>query len=128
MTRLRTASPYLLGGLLLGTGTLHLLVPGPFDGIVPSFLPAPRLWTYASGVVELACAVAVLARPTRRRGALAVALLFVAVFPANLQMALDAHSTAGRAVALARLPLQVPLVLWALQVRRTAGQLPASTR
>ena len=47
-------------------------------------------------------------------------MLFVAVFPANVQMALDAHGLAGRTLAYARLPLQVPLVLWALRVRRSA--------
>ncbi len=121
MTRLRAASPYLLAALLAAGGTLHFLVPGPYDRIIPSFLPAPRLWTYASGVVELACAAAVLAPPSRRWGALATALLFIAVFPANVQMALDAQGPTARAVAYARLPLQVPLVLWALHVRRSAS-------
>ncbi len=119
--RWRTASPYLLAALLAGAGTLHLVLPGPYDAIVPSFLPAPRLWTLASGVVELACAAAVATPATRRAGALATAALFVAVLPANLQMALDASGGLDRALAYARLPLQVPLVLWALQVRRAAS-------
>ena len=122
MDRLRAASPWLLAGLLGGAGLLHLVVPGPYDRIVPAPLPAPRLWTYGSGVVQLLCAAAVAAPRTRERGALAAAVLFVAVFPANVQMALDAGSTTGRAVAYARLPLQVPLVLWALQVRRQSRQ------
>jgi uncharacterized membrane protein len=121
VSRWRAASPWLLAGLLGGAGLLHLLVPGPYDRIVPGWLPAPRAWTYGSGVVELAVAAAVAAPRTRRQGALAAAVLFVAVFPANVQMALDAESTPARAVAYARLPLQVPLVLWALQVRRQRG-------
>jgi len=120
----RPRSAELLAGLLAGAGALHLLVPAPFDAIVPSVLPHPRLWTYASGVVELACAAAVASPRTRPRGAAATALLFVAVFPANVQMALDAAGTLDRAVAYARLPLQVPLVLWALQVRRAARAAP----
>ncbi len=98
---------------------LHFVTPGFFDQIVPAVLPPPRLWTYASGVAELGVAGAVLAPRTRERGALAAALLFVAVFPANVQHALQAEGT-ERTVALLRLPLQVPLVLWALSVRRRA--------
>ena len=93
-------------------------MPGPYDRIVPGSLPAPRLWTYGSGVVQLLCAAAVAAPRTRERGALAAAVLFVAVFPANVQMALDADGTAARAVAYARLPLQVPLIWWASTVVR----------
>ena len=117
----RPTSAVLLGGLLAGAGALHFLTPGFFDQIVPAVLPAPRLWTYASGVAELAVAAAVLSPRTRARGALAAALLFVAVFPANVQMALDARSDGGAvqvAVAWLRLPLQVPLVLWAVRHAR----------
>lgn len=111
-------SPGLLSALLAGSGALHFLAPAPYDSIIPSLLPAPRLWTYASGVVELGCAVATALPRTRARGGLVAAVLFVAVFPANVQMAIDAEGTVARVVAYARLPLQVPLVLWALQVRR----------
>lgn len=121
MSRLRRASPWLLVALLAGGGTLHFLRPEPYDALIPPFLPEPRLWTWGSGVAELVCAAAVAHPRTRRAGALATALLFVAVFPGNVQMALDAASPSGRLVAYARLPLQVPLVLWALQVRRDAG-------
>jgi uncharacterized membrane protein len=57
---------------------------------------------------------------TRRLGATAAACLFVAVLPANVRMARDwsGRSPAARAVAWGRLPLQVPLVAWALAVRR----------
>ena len=116
---MRWSSAVLLGGLLGTTGTLHFLTPAFFDQIVPAVLPAPRLWTYASGVAELAVGAAVLTVRTRARGALAAALLFVAVFPANVQHALQADGT-EQVLALLRLPLQVPLVLWALQVRRVA--------
>lgn len=120
MTRLRAASPYLLAGLLGGAGLLHFLTPRFFDGIVPSVLPHPRAWTYLSGVAEFGCATAVLLPSTRRRGALVTAGLFVAVFPANVQQALQSSGT-EQLLAVLRLPLQVPLVLWALQVGRSGG-------
>jgi len=84
---------------------------------------------YASGVAEIACAAGLALTRTRSRSALATALLFVAVFPANVQMAVsalrsDTASSLTQAITLARLPLQVPLVLWALSVRRRATSRP----
>jgi len=103
----------------------HFVRPQPYDEIVPSRLPGrPRLWTYASGVAELGCAAAVLLPRTRRAGALAAAGLFVGVFPANVKMAYDwrGRPLPFRAVAYARLPLQVPLVAWGLNVARTSPE------
>jgi uncharacterized membrane protein len=119
--RLRTASPWLLAALLAGAGTTHFLAPEPYDAMVPGFLPSPRAFTYGSGLVELLVAAAVAAPRTRRGGATAAAVLLVVVFPANVQMALDPGDV-PRWLAVARLPLQVPLVLWALQVRRASGE------
>ncbi|WP_189129742.1 DoxX family protein [Wenjunlia tyrosinilytica] len=116
-------SALVLSGLLATIGTAHFLKPGPFDDIVPKALPGdPNLYTRASGVVELACAAALAVPRTRRLGGLATAALFTAVFPANVQMAYDWRnaSPAKRALAYARLPLQAPLVAWALSVRRAA--------
>jgi uncharacterized membrane protein len=117
---------YALAGFLAMAGTTHFLSPKPYDGIIPSRLPGrPRTWTYASGVAELACAAAVAVPKTRRAGALATAALFVAVFPGNVQMAYDwrRRPIPQRAVAYGRLPLQVPLVVWALKVARgTTGR------
>ena len=124
MSRLRTASPYLLAALLAGAAATHFVKPGFYDPIVPRALPgSARLWTYLSGVAELAVAGAVALPRTRRRGALAAALLLVAVFPANVQMAAGAHTAAMRVVSYVRLPLQIPLVLWALAVRRRTASL-----
>ncbi len=123
--RLRTSSPYLLTALLALAGTAHLLRPGWYDGLVPPLLPgSARTWTLGSGVVELLVAAAVVAPRTRRGGGLAAAALFVAVFPGNVWMAIEPGGV-PRWAALARLPLQVPLVLWGLQV---AGKLPSTGR
>jgi uncharacterized membrane protein len=110
-----------LAGLLATTGMLHFATPGPFDMIVPRQLPgAPRTWTYLSGAAELAVAAAIAVPRTRRLGGLAAAVLFVAVFPANVKMAVDWRhaSPARRAVAYGRLPLQLPLIAWARRVAR----------
>lgn len=112
--------------MLTGAGILHFVRPQPFDAMVPRALPGrARHWTYASGVAELAVAAAVAAPKTRRCGGLLAAGLFVAVFPANVRMAVDFHQAgrplAHRLIAVGRLPLQLPLITWALRVRRNAG-------
>ncbi len=123
----RPAWALLLAGLLGSAGVLHLARPGFFEPLVPRLLGAPRAWIYVSGVAELVCAVALAIPVTRRRGAFATAALFVAVFPGNVQMALAADGTkpglaSNPVIAYGRLPLQVPLVLWALAVARAADR------
>ena len=120
--QVRRASPYLLAGLLTVTGTLHFVAPKVFASIVPRQLPARYALVYASGAAELTCAAGLAVPRTRRVAGWATALLFVSVFPANVQMALDAgdRSAAYRAATYARLPIQVPLVLWAISVARVS--------
>lgn len=119
-----TRSALALAATLVTSGTLHFARPKPFDRIVPHVLPgSPRTWTYTSGVAELACAAAVANPRTRSTGALATAALFVAVFPANVQMAVDTRHSGPvlRYGSLVRLPLQLPLIRCAWRVR-TANQ------
>ncbi|HEY4460271.1 MAG TPA: hypothetical protein VGN81_38535 [Pseudonocardiaceae bacterium] len=113
-----------LATLLGGSGVLHFAAPKPYDSIVPPALPgSARTWTYVSGVAELVVAAALFVPRFRRLGGLLAALLFIGVFPANVQMAVDAQRAGkplpARLVAFSRLPLQVPLVLWALRVRKS---------
>ncbi|MFI6518727.1 hypothetical protein ACIBF1_24440 [Spirillospora sp. NPDC050679] len=117
-----------LATMLGAMGTLHFLVPRPFDAIVPEQIPgSARTWTYVSGAAELTLAAAVALPRTRRKGALAAAALFVAVFPANVKMAYDwrRRPLPLRAAAYGRLPFQAPLIAWALKVARSAR--PAAT-
>ncbi|MDN5750269.1 MAG: hypothetical protein L0H64_17455 [Pseudonocardia sp.] len=109
----------------LGTaGVAHLAAPAFFDALVPAALPGgPRPWTYVSGVAELGVAGAIAVPRTRRWAGLAAAALFVAVFPANIKMAVDwsDRSLTEQLVAYGRLPLQIPLILWAAKVYRDAA-------
>ena len=107
------------------SGVVHLVRPQVFERIVPRFLPRHRELVLASGVAELVCAAAVLAPRTRRVGGYASAALLAAVFPANVQMAVDTvgsrrASTAMKAGTIARLPLQWPLIRAALTVARSS--------
>jgi uncharacterized membrane protein len=114
-----------LAGFLAVSATTHFLAPRQYDAIVPRLLPgSPRLWTYTSGAVELVTAAAIAHPRTRHAGALAAAVLFVAVLPANVQMALDWRTKPAhlRALAYGRLPAQAPLIAWSLRVARGAGR------
>ena len=116
-------SAYGLAGFLGFAGATHFANPNFYDPIVPRALPgSARFWTYASGAAELAVAATVALPRTRRTGALLAAGLFVAVFPGNLQMAWDWRNRSKReqAMAYGRLPLQLPMVVWALRVAVTA--------
>jgi uncharacterized membrane protein len=114
---------YRIAALLLGVGTVHFLAPKPFDDIIPAELPgSPRFYTYASGVAEVMIGALLLARRTRRQAALAAVALFLGVFPANINMVRlwwD-KPLPMRIVALARLPLQIPMITMALKIRRNA--------
>jgi len=120
---LRRRAPLALAAVFAGSGTLHLVRPQSFASIMPRAIPQERhtVLIYVSGMAELVCAAG-LVRRTRWAAAASVATL-AAVFPANLQMALDAGTgrNAGpadsRAVAWGRLPLQLVMAWMALQAR-----------
>ncbi|MDT5068114.1 MAG: hypothetical protein QOK02_4269 [Mycobacterium sp.] len=112
-----------MGMMLVGMGVLHFAVPKRFDTIVPAELPgSARFYTLASGVAEGATGALLLVPRTRRLGALAAIALFVGVFPANVNMVRLwwGKGWPARVGALARLPLQVPMITQALKIRRNA--------
>ncbi len=116
-----------LVAILAGAGAAHLLAPGNFDPIVPSWMPgAARTTTYVSGVAELGTAALISYRPTRRIGGFLALATFVGVYPANIQAALDGGMKGlhppldSAAVAWLRLPLQFPLFWLAWRVSRSA--------
>jgi uncharacterized membrane protein len=107
--------------ILGGSGVLHFVAPRGYEKIVPPRLGDPASLVRQSGAAELACA-AMLAMPnTRRLGGWASAALFVAVFPANVYtLKVLAPSRPKQAAALARLPLQWPMIAAAMKVARGA--------
>lgn len=114
---------HLMGYILLGAGVGHFLFPGLLDSIVPSALPGdPRIYTYLSGVAEIAIGLAlltplskrVLGKPVKLWGAYGAFALFLAVYPANINMAIQWSDRAmpDPLIAYARLPFQF-YFLWA---------------
>lgn len=112
-----------MGAMLIGMGVLHFAAPKPFDSQIPTELPgSPRFYTLASGVGEVATGALLLAPKTRRLGAAAAVALFVAVYPANINMVRTFWHKGwpARIGTLARLPLQVPMITSALKIYRSA--------
>ncbi|MGY0539430.1 DoxX family protein [Nocardioides sp. YJ-D4] len=120
-----------LAALFLGSGTLHLVRPQVFEPIVPPQLPDARKVVEVSGVAEIVCGLGLLHPKTRRIAGLASAALLVGVFPANVQMSVDAGKRANRkrtpksagffAGTVARLPLQWPMIKVALRAGKGTG-------
>ena len=112
-----------LAAVFAASGVVHLLRPETYEPIMPRLVPRHREVIYASGVAELLCAAGLLNPRTRSSAGWASVALLLAVYPANLKMAVDAarsDRTGFKALSLARLPLQVPMIRTAYRAA-TAG-------
>ncbi len=111
-----------LAGMLLTSSVGHFVIPKPFMKIVPRFLGHPRFWVYASGLVEATAGALMLSSDpaTRRRGGMLATATLIGVYPANIQMAVDAGRPRSITswVPWLRLPIQVPMVTTAIGVAR----------
>ena len=115
--RLRAAA------MMAGMGLAHFALPRPFERIVPRWFPWRREAVVVSGVAEIASG-ALLAMPrTRKAGGWLMLLTVLAVYPANVQMAIDASRGRPQVkvptlIAWLRVPLQVPMVIRAWSLTR----------
>ena len=108
----------LLAGFFAFAGVMHFLAPRSYESIVPRWLPLRREAVIISGAAEILGGAAVLPSPTRRFARWWLLGLLLAVFPANVQMAISPERVPGlnprlpRWVLWARLPLQPLAMLW----------------
>lgn len=111
---------YALAALMGFAGIMHFVQPRFFDDLIPDVVPGtPRWWTYGSGAAELVAASLLLDRRTARVGAWATFAVLLGVYPANIADTVAHPPTDARGVAsLVRLPLQIPLLVWALWLAR----------
>jgi uncharacterized membrane protein len=111
----------LFGPVFIFTGILHFVIPRAYESIVPDYLPAHRTLVYASGVAEIAGGAGLLHARTRQLGSWWSIATLIAVFPANVHMALHPERyrnvPGGRAALIARLPLQALFIAWARAAR-----------
>ena len=115
-------SRIVLGLAFVGAGLLHFLAPDGYERILPHYLPLQRELVYASGAAEIIGGLGLLHERTRSAAGIWLVLLLLAVWPANLQMVLDAHATERPAWWLTllwfRMPLQVLLMILVWRVSR----------
>ena len=113
----------LLGAVMIVAGAMHFVSPRPYQRMMPRMLERhAALLVAVSGAGEIACGVGLLAGS--RAAAWALVALLVAVFPANVYMALAHDRFAAVAPAwlfYARLPLQALLIGWMWTLRSPRG-------
>ena len=106
----------LAGPVFVLAGTLHFVRPRWYMRIMPPYLPAHRELVYASGVAEIVGGAALLRPETRRFGMWWLLATLIAVFPANVHMALNPDDyrdvPGGRWALYARLPFQLVFIAW----------------
>jgi uncharacterized membrane protein len=102
----------------LAVGIIHLRSPGGFLPIMPDWVPWPRQVIFATGVCEIAGALALATRRLRWIAGVMLALYAVCVFPANIKHALDHVAISGTRLGWwyhgPRLAFQPVIVWWAL--------------
>jgi uncharacterized membrane protein len=113
---------WLLTLIMVGSGIYHFVNAPMYIAMMPDFLPAHRELVYISGIAEAAGGLGLILPQTRKLAGWGLVLLFVAVFPANLNMAINGIPLDGNQLpswALwARLPLQLGFIAWAFWMTR----------
>jgi uncharacterized membrane protein len=112
----RTALRGLLAATFVTAGVLHFTSPETYLRVMPPYLPYPRTLVLVSGAAEIAGGLGVLVPRLRRAAGWGLVALLVAVFPANVHMALNPDQIAGLNIApmllWLRLPFQAVLIAW----------------
>lgn len=112
----RTGLRWALAGLFVLAGVTHIRKPAPFLAITPDWVPYPSQVIFATGVLEIAGALALLSRPLRRAGGAGLALYALCVWPANFKHAFGGIDIAALPSSwwyhAPRLALQ-PVIVWA---------------
>jgi uncharacterized membrane protein len=109
------------GVLFIAAGAVHFIRPAMYEQIVPPQLGHAGVLVAISGIAEIAGGLGLMIPRTRRAAGLGLIALLVAVWPANIYMAIEADRFAAAApawVLWARVPLQVVMIWWVERVSR----------
>lgn len=125
----------MLAAAMIAVGITHFSGPQTYVAMVPPQLPAPLVLVYVSGVAEIAGGLGLLIPRLRRAASFGLIALYLAVFPANIHMALsrvpfDGHPVPDWLLWL-RLPFQALFIVWAYVAGRpdaTPQSAPKNTR
>jgi len=101
-------------GLYVIAGINHFYNSPLYVSIIPPWMSHKLLIVYVSGICEILLGLLLLPKPTRRFAAWGITFLLIAVFPANIQMAVNYYNSANPYlwIAIVRLPLQLLLIWW----------------
>jgi uncharacterized membrane protein len=113
-----------MGILYVTAGVAHFVITRTYVSIMPDYLPAHRELVLISGAAEIAGGIGILIPQTRRAAAWGLVVLLIVVMPANIWMAQHPERYPGIplwAIWL-RLPLQLPLIWWALHYTKEERQ------
>lgn len=113
---LKLLSKIAMSLLYIAAGLNHFINPFLYSRIMPPWLPEPMFLLYISGFFEILGGVMLWNKRFQPWAAWGLILLLIAVFPANIHMALHPELTPSIPEWLlwVRLPLQIPLILWAV--------------
>lgn len=124
MSRLRSVLRWILAGFFLVAGMNHFRTPEVYYGMMPSWIPSPAAVNAIVGAAEICGALGLIFAATRRPAGWGLIALLVAVFPANVHVALlgkmPGYDFSPRTLWL-RLPFQAVLIAWVwwVAVKRT---------
>ncbi len=108
--------------VMIGAGILHFVATDTYVAIMPDYLPLPRELVYISGVFEILLVLGLLWHKTRGAAGTGLILLYLAILPANINMAVEDIQPAGfhipNFLLWARLPFQLVFIYWAWRVSR----------
>lgn len=118
MSRTKRALLWVMSAFYVLGGVYHLVNPGFYLPMMPPYLPWHRELVFISGVAEIVLGIVVLIPSLRRPAALGIIALLIAVFPANLHIAMNdvplAGATEGAGIwNWVRLPFQAVFIAWA---------------
>lgn len=123
-TRVKRIARWVMVLFMVASGIGHFAITDAYASMIPAGWPAPRLLVWVSGVAELAGGIGLVTPWPRLRRAASwgIVALLVAVFPANVNMAVSHISPPGlhasSAALWARLPFQALFVAWAVWLAR----------
>jgi len=125
----RKLAPFVVGIFFIIVGVTHFTNPDFFLSIVPPYLPAPLALVYVSGCFEILGGLGVMLPATRTLAGYGLLALLVAVYPANIHMAMNPDIPP--AALYGRLPIQFVfawVVWWAMRPPRHVGHESVAAR
>jgi uncharacterized membrane protein len=108
---MKTTFLYIMAALYVIAGINHFWHPGFYIKMVRNFLPYPVGIVYLSGVIEILLGIGLMIPATQKLSAWGVICLLIAIFPANIYMAIHPEQwNISTTAAYLRLPLQLVLI------------------